>query len=100
MNRHGVGGFDARTHETLGDNWPPELGEQYRDFTVKFQERTHEVLLKILRALAIGLGWEESFFDEVCLYIYIYIYTPMCAPYTLCPACHQNRLVLLPADAQ
>ena len=65
VNRHGVGGFDARTHQSLGDNWPPELGQEYRDFTVTFQERTHEVLLKILKALAIGLGWEETFFDEV-----------------------------------
>jgi len=60
-----VGGYDARTHESLGDNWPPELGADYRDFTLKFQERTHEVLLKILQALALGLGWEESFFNEV-----------------------------------
>lgn len=66
VNRHGVGGYDARTHESLGDNWPPELGADYRDFTLKFQERTHEVLLKILQALALGLGWEEFFFDEVC----------------------------------
>lgn len=65
VNRHGVGGFDARTHESLGDNWPAELGAEYRDFTINFQERTHEILLKILRALALGLGWEESFFDEV-----------------------------------
>ncbi len=65
VNRHGVGRYDARTHESLGDNWPPELGADYRDFTLKFQERTHEVLLKILQALALGLGWEESFFNEV-----------------------------------
>lgn len=64
VNRHGVGGYDARTHESLGDNWPPELGADYRDFTLKFQERTHEVLLKILQALALGLGWDESFFNE------------------------------------
>ncbi len=70
VNRHGVGGYDARTHESLGDNWPTEPGNDYRDFTIKFQERTHEVLLKILRALALGLGWEESFFNEVCHALY------------------------------
>lgn len=65
MNRFGVGGFDARSNNFLGDNWPSELGAEYRDFTVHFQGRTHQVLLKILQALALGLGWEENFFDEV-----------------------------------
>ncbi|KAK9812273.1 hypothetical protein WJX73_009505 [Symbiochloris irregularis] len=64
VNRYGVGGYDARENDFIGDIWPQELGDSYKDFVISFQEKTHAVLLKLLRAIALGLGWEEHFFDE------------------------------------
>lgn len=50
----------------LGSSWPEELGDGWRDLSLEFQEATHNVALKILRALAIALGRDEHCFDEVC----------------------------------
>lgn len=60
LNRGAVG-----LQKFLGSRWPEELGEGWRDLNLEFQERTHEVALKILRALAIALGRDEHYFDDV-----------------------------------
>ena len=51
----------------LGSSWPEELGNEWRALSLDFQERAHDVALKILQALAISLGRPETFFDEVGL---------------------------------
>lgn len=60
-----MGGFDARDKVFVGENWPSELGGSYKAFVLDFQEKTHAVLLKLLRAIALGIGWPEEYFSEV-----------------------------------
>ena len=62
-----MGGYDARNQKFVGDQWPKELGDSYKNFIIDFQEQTHGVLLKLLRGIALGLGWPEDFFEEVQL---------------------------------
>lgn len=64
VNRYGVGGFDTRDKVFVGENWPSELGGSYKAFVLDFQEKTHAVLLKLLRAIALGIGWPEEYFSE------------------------------------
>lgn len=53
--------------EFLGSRWPQELGESFKDNSLKFQEKTHDVAVKLLRALAISLGRDEDEFAEVSM---------------------------------
>jgi len=40
-------------------------GDDFRELALSFQAKTHDVALKILKLLAIGLGWDPAKFDEV-----------------------------------
>ena len=40
-------------------------GSDFRATALSFQEKCHDVSVKILKALFIGLGWDESRVDEV-----------------------------------
>ena len=51
--------------EFLGSRWPAELGEAWKQQSLDFQAKTHEVALKLLRAIAISLGRDEYEFIEV-----------------------------------
>lgn len=51
--------------EFLGSSWPPELGDAWKEQSLNFQAKTHEVALKILRAMALALGRDEYEFVEV-----------------------------------
>ncbi len=51
----------------LGSSWPTELGNSWKEQSLDFQAKTHEVALKILRAMALALGRNEYEFVEVCL---------------------------------
>ena len=57
----------ACSQEFLGSRWPEELGEDWKQLSLDFQAKTHEVALKLLRAVAITLGRDEHYFDEVSL---------------------------------
>ncbi len=50
----------------LGSSWPTELGDSWKEQSLEFQAKTHEVALKILRAMALALGRDEYEFVEVC----------------------------------
>ncbi len=49
----------------LGSHWPEELGEAWKQQSLDFQAKTHEVALKILRAMALALCRDEYEFVEV-----------------------------------
>jgi hypothetical protein len=49
------------THDLL----TADADEEFRETALTFQAKTHDVALKILKALGIGLGWDESIFDDV-----------------------------------
>lgn len=49
----------------LGSHWPEELGDAWKEQSLDFQAKTHEVALKILRAMALALGRNEYEFVEV-----------------------------------
>ena len=49
----------------LGSRWPEQLGESWQQQSLAFQAKTHEVALKILRAMALSLGRDEYEFIEV-----------------------------------
>ena len=51
--------------EFLGERWVDELGDAWRKETLEFEEATHNVALKLLRAFAIALGRPENYFAEV-----------------------------------
>ena len=53
--------------EFLGSRWPQELGESFKDRSLDFQAKTHNVAVKLLRALAISLGRDEDEFAEVSM---------------------------------
>ena len=50
----------------LGSSWPTELGKSWKEQSLEFQAKTHQVALKILRAMALALGRDEYEFVEVC----------------------------------
>lgn len=50
----------------LVSSWPTELGNSWKEQSLEFQAKTHEVALKILRAMALALGRDEHEFVEVC----------------------------------
>lgn len=49
----------------LGSRWPEQLGDSWKQQSLDFQAKTHEVALKILRAMALSLGRDEYEFIEV-----------------------------------
>ena len=55
----------ACVQEFLGERWVEELGDDWRKETLEFEEATHNVALKVLRAFAIALGRPENYFAEV-----------------------------------
>ena len=50
----------------LGSSWPTELGDSWKEQSLEFQAKTHQVAMKILRAMALALGRDEYEFVEVC----------------------------------
>ncbi|KAK9834460.1 hypothetical protein WJX74_002175 [Apatococcus lobatus] len=64
FGRYGTGGYDVRKQEFLGSRWPKELGSSFKDTSLRFQAQTHDVAVKLLRALAISLGRDEHEFAE------------------------------------
>lgn len=64
FGRYGTGGYDVKEQKFLGSKWPEELGDEWKDLSLEFQARTHEVALKILQALALALGRDEHYFDD------------------------------------
>ena len=50
----------------LGSSWPTELGNSWKEQSLEFQAKTHQVAMKILRAMALALGRDEYEFVEVC----------------------------------
>ena len=42
-----------------------ELGEDWKQEALEFLAKSHAVAVKILQAIAISLGRDEHFFDEV-----------------------------------
>lgn len=55
------------TQKFLGSRWPEQLGDSWKQQSLDFQAKTHEVALKILRAMALSLGRDEYEFIEVAL---------------------------------
>jgi hypothetical protein len=43
----------------------PPAGSDFRATALSFQRKCHDVSVKILKALFIGLGWDEALVDEV-----------------------------------
>ena len=50
----------------LGSSWPTELGNSWKEQSLEFQAKTHQVATKILRAMALALGRDEYEFVVVC----------------------------------
>lgn len=49
----------------LGESWPEELGAEWKDRSLAFQAKTHEVSVQLLRAMALALGRNEYEFVKV-----------------------------------
>ena len=50
----------------LGSSWPEKLGTEWKERNLDFQAKTHEVAIKLLRAMAWSLGRDEHEFVKVC----------------------------------
>lgn len=44
---------------------PPTAGPEFRKTSIEFQAKTHNIAIKILKALFLGLGWDENLVDDV-----------------------------------
>ena len=55
----------------MGSRWPKELGDSFQKASLAFQAKNHEVAVKLLKALAISLGYEEDTFAEVGLTLWV-----------------------------
>ncbi|KAK9803831.1 hypothetical protein WJX73_004943 [Symbiochloris irregularis] len=64
FGRYGVGGYDVRQQKFLGERWPTELGEEWKQLSLRYQAQVHQVALQLLRALAISLGRDEHEFEK------------------------------------
>ncbi|KAI7838916.1 hypothetical protein COHA_007322 [Chlorella ohadii] len=60
VGRYGTGGYNYHAQQFEGEEWPQELGAEFRQVALSFQERTHDIALKILRALWISLDRDEA----------------------------------------
>lgn len=62
--RWGTKGYNYNEQRFEGEEWPEHLGDEFKRVTLSFQAKCHDVAVKILKALFIGLGRDEKEIDE------------------------------------
>lgn len=65
VGRWGTKGYNIKEKKFDGEEWPAELGQDFKKKSLEFQAKVHDVSVKILKALFIGLGRDEKEIDEV-----------------------------------
>lgn len=48
------------------NHWPEAEGQEFKDSMLDFFDRCQNLHLEVMRAIAVGLGIEENWFDSYC----------------------------------